>query len=395
MQSMPVLPPEARLLLFATRIPSVEDDRAISELVALPLNWRVVGELAEREKLLPVLWNRLHNHTSGIPPAIAERIHAQAAVTEFRMAMTETVLQDVVRRLAAENIRAMLLKGAALATTVYPSFAARPMGDIDILVRPEEAQLAWQCLVDAGWTVELAGGERFYEGHHHLVGLMDPNGLHLVLEIHRSMLPAPGPFLLDESEVWRDAQPVQLGATTAWVPSSQHQLLHLCIHFGWSNMLFSGLGRTVRDVTALLEHEKMDWAKFVDLARRTRSYTCAYWTLAIARSLSGARVPDAALVELRPRGHAGPTRALERACVASALIGACPSIGLMQLLWSAAIRPDASGHGDARPWKVGEGFAEAFRIRPAIFGARVRAHVRGWAGWLRFAGILGVPRRIV
>ena len=154
----PVLPPEARLLLYATRAPSAEDDRAISELVALPLNWRVVGELAEREKLLPVLWSRLRNHTSGIPPAIAERIHAQAAVTEFRMAMTETVLQDVVRRLAAENIRVMLLKGAALATTVYPSFAARPMGDLDILVRPGEAQRAWQCLVDAGWTVELAAG---------------------------------------------------------------------------------------------------------------------------------------------------------------------------------------------------------------------------------------------
>ena len=41
----PVLPPEARLLLYATRAPSAEDDRAISELVASPLNWRVVGEL--------------------------------------------------------------------------------------------------------------------------------------------------------------------------------------------------------------------------------------------------------------------------------------------------------------------------------------------------------------
>ena len=167
---MPVLPPEARLLLFATRAPSAEHDRAISELVAQPLNWRLVGALAEREKLLPVLWNRLHGHTAAVPPEIAERIHAQAAVTEFRMAITETVLQDVVRRLAAENIRVMLLKGAALATTVYPSFAARPMGDVDILVHPEEAPRAWQCMVDAGWTEELVGGEKFYEGHHHLVG---------------------------------------------------------------------------------------------------------------------------------------------------------------------------------------------------------------------------------
>jgi hypothetical protein len=391
----PLLPPEARLLLFSTRAPSLEDDRAISELVAGPMNWRLVGALAEREKLLPVLWNRLHGHTDAVPPDIADRIHAQAAVTEFRMAMTETVLHDVVKRLAAENIDVMLLKGAALATTVYPSFAARPMGDLDILVQPEQAQRAWQCLVDAGWTAEFAGGEEFYEGHHHLVGLTDPNGLHLVLEVHRAMLPIPGPFLLDESEVWRDARPVQLGSTTAWVPSDQHLLLHLCVHFGWSDMLFSGLGRTVRDVTALLEHGRIDWPGFIELARRTKASTCAYWTLRIARDLSGASVPETALAALRPRGQLGIAQAFERAQIASALTGACPSIGLMRVLWGAAIRPGASGHGKARPWQVGEGFAAAFQIGQVGRAARVRAHLRGWARWLHFAGIVGIPRRIV
>ena len=393
---MPVLPPEARLLLFATRAPSAEDDRAISELVSRPLNWRVVGELAEREKLLPVLWHRLRNHTSCIPLAIAERIHAQAAVTEFRMAMTETVLHDVVRRLAAENIRVMLLKGAALATTVYPSFAARPMGDVDILVPPGEAQRAWQCLVDAGWTVELSGGDRFFEGHHHLVGLMDPNGLHLVLEIHRSMLPPSGPFLLDETDVWRDARPVQLGSATAWVPSDQHQLLHLCVHFAWSHMLTTGIGRTVRDVAVLLEHGEVEWEGFVQLVQRTRAATCAYWTLAISRALAGSRLPDAVLATLRPWGPTFLTNAIERAQVSSAIVRACPSIHVMRGLWRAAIRPRASGHGDARPWQAGAVFMDVFGLgRKAGIGARVRAHVRGWAGWLRFAGIVGVPRRII
>jgi hypothetical protein len=392
----PVLPPEARLLLFATRAPSAEDDRAISELVALPLNWRVVGELAEREKLLPVLWNRLRNHVAAVPPDIAERIHAQAAVTEFRMGMTEATLQDVVERLAREHIRVMLLKGAALATTVYPSFAARPMGDVDILVRPEEAQRAWQCLVDAGWTVELAGGERFYEGHHHLVGLVDPKGLHLVLEVHRAMLPVPGPFRFDETAVWRDAQSITVGSTAVWVPSDQHQLLHLCVHFAWSHMLTSGIGRTVRDVAMLLERSELDWDGFVQLARRTRAATCAYWTLAMSRTLAGARVPETVLASLRPWGPMALTNAIERAQVSSAMVRACPSIHVMRGLWSVAIRPSASGHGGLRPWQVGEVFMEVFRLgHKAGKGARVRAHLRGWAAWLRFAGMVSLPRRIL
>lgn len=392
---MPVLPPEARLLLFATRVPSAEDDRAIDTLVAQPLRWRLVGELAEREKLLPVLWNRLRGHTGNVPEHIADRIHAQAAVTEFRMAMSEATLQRVVEQLAAEGVRVMLLKGAALATTVYPSFAARPMGDLDILVHPEQAQRAWQYLVDAGWTAELAGGDRFYAQHHHLVGLTDPHGLQLILEVHRSMLPTAAPFLLDEHELWREARPVPLGSATAWVPSDRHLLLHLCVHFGWSDMLFSGLGRTVRDTTTLLSHGTMDWPGFLDLARQAKASTCAYWTLRIARDLSGASVPDSALAALRPRGLFSRSGAIERSQVAAALTRACPSIGLMRVLWGAAIRPGASGHGEARPWQVGEGFAEAFEIKQVGRLARVGAHLNMWGSWLRFAGIVGIPRRIL
>src|SRR4051812_7819301 len=45
------------------------------------------------------------------------------------------VLATVSRALTAEGLDALLVKGAALALTVYPDAAARPMGDVDLLVR--------------------------------------------------------------------------------------------------------------------------------------------------------------------------------------------------------------------------------------------------------------------
>ncbi len=392
---MPVLPPEARLVVFATRPPSGEDGRALDALLREPLDWRRVGELAEREKLLPVLWNRLRTHATSLPTEEAERIRRQAAVIEFRMAVAETVLEAVLRRLAAARIRVMLLKGAALATTVYDSFAARPMGDLDILVPPEDVARAWQSMVEAGWRKEFEGGETFYEGHHHLAALVDPKGLGIILEIHRAILPPSGPFLFDETELWRDAAPVSLGSTEAWVPSRQHQLLHLCAHFAWSNMLSTGLGRTVRDVAALLEADGMDWDAFVALAQRTRAGTCAFWTLAMTRALAQAQVPTTVLERLRPRQPEALTNALHRALIASALLGACPSIRMRQWLWKAAIRPGQPGHKAALPWQVEAAFREAFpRGRRTSFGARTVAHVRAWAAWLRFASIFGVPKPI-
>ena len=389
----PVLSPEAQLLLLVTRVPSGDSDRAIAALITQPMNWSLVGELAEREKLLPVLWNRLCGHAASIPPQSVERLRRRAVVTEFRMAMAEGLLLDVVDRLSQEGIRVMLLKGAALATTVYGSFAARPMGDLDILVPQDDAQRAYQCLAAAGWTRELDGGEEFYRELHHLAGLVDPRGIGIVIEIHRTILPTTGPFLLDEQELWQDARLVRLGQSEAWVLSTEHQLLHLCLHFSWPHMLYSGMGRSIRDIAALLDREPVDWKRFQRLAERVKGKSCAYWTLALAARFAGAAIPKETLHALRPRAPAAFIHALERALVASALLGACPSIQTRQLLWSAAIRPGASGHGGARPWKVGEAFQLAFAIHTEMSVTdRARTHLRAWRHWVRFMGILSLPR---
>ena len=392
---MPILPDEARLLFLASRPDAVCERTYLDALAASHPNWRAVGQLAEREKLLPILWSYMRDHAEVIPTEVREAFRRQAAVTEFRMALTESALRQTVEALAAKGIRVMLLKGAALATTVYGSFARRPMGDLDILVDSKEAGRAWQVMREAGWTLELEGGEEFYEHLNHLPGLLDPGGLQLVLEIHRSMLPLTGPFALDETELWREARSAQLGFTRVWVPSDRHQLLHLSVHFAWSNM-FSGIGRTVRDVATILGTSPMAWAEFTELAVQTRARTCAFWTLMIARTLTGIQVPTEVLESLRPRQPRVMTRALERAYITSALFGACPSLRVARLLWGAGVQPEASGHGKARPWHTGELFASVFHLDKKLgIGGRLAGQLRAAERWWRFARAVVSPRRIL
>lgn len=392
---MSILPDEARLLFMATRPGAVSAETYLAALTASHPNWRAVGALAEREKLLPVLWGYMRDHAELIPEDVREAFRRQAAVTEFRMSMTESALHQVVEQLAAGGIRVMLLKGAALATTVYGSFARRPMGDFDILVPPGDAQRAWDLVRQSGWTLELEGGGQFYKSHHHLPALVDPKGLKLVLEIHRAMVPTSGPFAIDEAELWREARPINVGQTQVWVPSDRYQLLHLSIHFAWSNM-FGGIGRTVRDVATMLAAAPMDWNRFLELTGRARARTCAYWTLAMSESLTGTKVPDEVLAELRPRQPMAVTRTLERAYITTALFGACPSLGVTKFLWSAGIQPGASGHGRSRPWQVEDLFHEAFPFkRKHGLGERVRDQLRGAAKWWRFVRALTSPNQIL
>ena len=216
------------------------------------------------------------------------------------------------------------------------------------------------------------------------MGLMDPNGLHLVLEIHRSMLPAPGPFLLDEVEVWRDAHPVQLGSTTAWVPvRSASVAAPLC---------------PLRVVPHADHRDRPDSAR-----RDGAAGTGRRWTGRVSSSSSnGPRLPPAPIgrwpsrASWRGRGvpdavardapSVGPTLRDECDRARPGLVGhgrACPSIHVTRGLWRAAIRPGASGHGEARPWQAGEVFMEAFRLgrRPESGPGRGRTCADGPAGF--------------
>lgn len=62
-------------------------------------------------------------------PLPGARDHAEAM-------LRARVLEQLSRAFASERLRALLVKGAALALTVYPTPAHRPMSDIDLLIDP-------------------------------------------------------------------------------------------------------------------------------------------------------------------------------------------------------------------------------------------------------------------
>ena len=386
---MPILPDEARLLFLAIKPHDPRDDEAFAALATSPVRWPFLVRIAERERMVPILWQGLRARGVAAPPDIDAAVRRWSAVAEFKMALKRRMLEQVVARLAAERIPVMLLKGAALALSVYPSFAQRPMNDLDVLVPAEQAPRAWQAFRDLGWTPELKGDVGFYDAFHHLMPLVDPAGSEIVLEIHRSMLPQPDPFRLAESELWRDSAEVRVGEHSARIPSTAHQLLHLSVHFAWQHSLRSGLARTVRDVATVVAAHDLDWDTFARLARDAKAATSVYWTLALTRDLAGAEIPREILDALRPHQPRAVTAALQRAYVTNALFDLCPSIKLAQTLWSAGIQPVRSGHGSSRPWQTTDRFSDAFQVGERMpLLQRIRTSARDLSSWVRFARVV-------
>jgi len=352
---------EAQLLVLTAGGPA--NEAPLRRLLASQLNWPTVGAMARAERATPIVWQWLQRLGADcLPVEVATVWRKLAMVSEFESLRLEQRLHESVAALATRGIEVMLLKGSALAYTAYAAFAERPMGDLDLLVHPEQAREAWSILQTLGWTWPATRwpAER-YTVHQHLPPLVDAHGQGFRLELHTDLLPGGQPFRLSADTLWRDAQPICLDGRTTLVPDPLQHLLHLCVHFAWSHQMQWASWRTFRDVQALTRRGDIPWATFVDLARDSRATTCCFWTLRLARDLARVTVPNDVLRALHPPLPEFLLDRLEHHYVLELFPteNSCPSVKLGRWLWEVGIAPRRSEHGAGRPWQVSHGWCES------------------------------------
>jgi len=381
--SLASLSPEAQLLLLTAG--GEKNDPAIKVLLAKPIDWAKLGWLAEQERATPVLWRRVS--ANAALPEEAQSLHRLAMVSEFRMSHLESRLLSALGTLEAAGTEAVLLKGAALALTVYGSFVARPMSDVDLLVRREDAERARDALTAAGWTASTANTPAFYEGHHHLPPLIDGMGTKTTLELHTSLFFEGHPFALTSDDIRARAERVTVHGRTVLVPSVHDQLLHLCLHFAWSHMMATGAWRAFRDLDALLRTERVEWKEFTKLAKETRGASACYWTFRLARALAGVQVPAWVERALAPPEPEFALRRLEQHFTYDLLPteNISPSLWLTYTMWRAGLRPRWSGHGRVRPWDRADELLAAERPGRA---QRLLFHLKNARSWSRYARLV-------
>ena len=314
---------------------------------------RLVAAAVRENAIIAVSAALQRARRAGAAVPMAREVAFLALEAELRMRRLERRLQEVVAALTAANIDVTLLKGAALATTVYGSFAARPMNDLDLLVAADRALEAREIVRANGWMRDpTLAGDSAYANHHHLPPLLDASGSGLRVEIHTELLPPDNPFGLSREELARDSREVRVGSARAWVLSPTHHAVYAAIHFAWSHQLHLGGWHAIRDFGVLTRRGLLDYDALVDTARAWRAGTCLYWTLRLGRTLSGLPVPDDVLGRIEPRLPEALLRPLERHFVQTALRtgDVCPSVRLSRELWNVAMQPKKSGHRGYRPW---------------------------------------------
>ena len=344
------LSPEESLLLLSCRVLlGKSDDAVLTSLVQSGPDWSFVLWRAETYQTLPLL--HYHLQRLGLEDAVPDEVRGYlrnwTTVSQARSREQFRELGRVVAALQRLGIDHYVMKGAAIAASVYPDPLLRAMQDLDIMILPRDA-----------WRVQR---EIYRLGYKH--GVFDPkNGrftpifkpitpqslrskhaLHSVTRTVRIAAPI-APTLLPEAwrrrqlksfsnsdgtltvpvfidfhvslspgmalaDVWRGAsaenllgQQVKLQSPTAMLWFSAARLYHEAFQHGTLKLQMFG------DIDAILRvhHDRIDWAELLVMVKKYKIEPALFYVLSQAQRLYGSPMPAGALELLEPSQTKAP-----------------------------------------------------------------------------------------
>ena len=275
---------------------------------------------------------------SSIPRSNSPEAHSEALFRAHVLAMVARFLTDA-------GVEALLVKGAALALTVYDDPAVRIMRDIDLLVRPGENDRVIAALVAGGSTVRSEPDRQYSAPLQGETGVYVRAGsMRELVEVHTSLdkvVTRP----VDLTGLFARARPAP-GLPGLLVPCDEDHALLVALHAASHNFTHAA---AYLDLELLLRRG-LDIAVLVERARQWQLTGVMFAMLSAMRQLHAASVDDALVATFDP----GPVR---RALLAGAAArgAARPGWG-----WIVAQTPL---HDDPVAWVAGVGRYAAARVR--------------------------------
>lgn len=177
----------------------------------------------------------------------------------------ERGLLEVASELDTGEVEFVVLKGPALAHTVYPEPSWRYFGDLDILVRAGDWPKACAVLENLGYRRALPeprGGfdQRFGKA----AEFRRPGGIEV--DLHRTLVVGPFGLWIEPELLFEGTTELRLWDRTLRRLDDTLLQLHACVHasLGW----WPPLRVPVRDVVQVAHRAQVDWEALADRAAR-------------------------------------------------------------------------------------------------------------------------------
>jgi hypothetical protein len=272
------------------------------------------------KRLLPALYVALRRNEAVVDATLLSYLRLAYVREQMRATTYQRICGDVVAVLAAADVPALLLRGGALAATVYDDPAVRHCHDLAFLVRPQDIPRAADALQNAGLTplAHAPNAESPYAALRHETSLP--------VELHGRLFTVPM-YELPWEELWLRACDVTIGGRATRVLSPADALLHVSCH-AFSSASRESL-RWVMDAWHILRRDgAVAWEVLGASAERGRLALPALVTLRYLVESLGAPVPAPVLDRLEAAVARAPV--VERDVALRAVRnGACESVSAL------------------------------------------------------------------
>ncbi len=300
--------PEARFVTLVTREPDVTTAEEIRRAAAEVRDWAAVIDLANRHGVAAFARQSVGRAGVSLPPGVDGALRdAWVGGVAYVMSLNAE-LDRVIPAFADRGIPVIVLKGPALARTIYPAPTLRPYGDVDLTVHDDDQERAAAALRSTGFyevpyepeIARFAHADHGAEGAFHRTFVKEPQGL--LLELHVDPLQL-GLRPACEAGRWERAVAMP-DLPGALMLGPEDQVVQLAVHAHKHSF-----GRLIwlKDLDLLLRRGGvLDWGIVRVVAQREGVTASVWYALRVASSLLAFDMPS----EARPMRPALPLRML-------------------------------------------------------------------------------------
>ena len=287
-------------------------DPPLPDLVRWPAD-DLASEAAE-QGVDRLVWQAL-SRVVGAPEPLVSALASRVRMATAWDLLEQRELSSMLRSLSAAGVRALLIKGTALAYSLYDAPWHRPRMDTDILVSPEDVAGAERALSEAGYQRSNAMTSGEFVSHQATFERVDPTGVSHVIDLHWKIV---NPQMLADSlpfdDLWHDALPIAALDPVARMPAHPASLVLACIHRlahhqGHDRLIWL---EDIRRLGAQLDDA--GWAALAGLACERRVAGLCLDGLQQARDQLGARCPCRSNEPSRRQRHRNRRTAISRGC---------------------------------------------------------------------------------
>ncbi len=289
-----VLSSEVQLLLscLRTEMDPMNAQRITVLIEREEIDWLYLRRLADLHAVMPLLYR---NISRLCPDLESLPVWAQLG-QNFRANATRHLhlaghLLSLCKELGEEGIPVIPYKGPVLAATVYGDLSLRNAGDLDILVRRQDAWRIRDFLLSRGYRSKeefSRAQERALLKAYFNYTMIDDEAK-VWLEIHWAFVPRYYSFRLEFEDLRPHLESVTLANTEFLNPSPEDLLLILCLHgtkHCWTRLQW------ICDVAELVRaYPALDWDQAMEQAAALGGQRMVWLGLSLAQDLLGSALP--------------------------------------------------------------------------------------------------------